>query len=224
MSKVTALKKANSDSKTMSNENKSARIPSVEIPGSIMIAVQKYVKDKGCSMAQFWREAASLYLQAEEFQPAREKLDRILEQIAWGEARLGELEEKEKYLAERELRIEELEQSQNDLIRERLAEIERMAKEMEAGYQSKLAEVEEALLKNEAEYRARVNNIENEIRERSQEYRRHLELDFRDKEKDLMRREARLEVREEVASEKEKFWTVMYDSIVKLTRVCGTLK
>lgn len=225
MSKVTALKKAGSEAKTAATEqNKPCRIPSVEIPGAIMLAAQKLVKDKGYSMAQFWKEAASLYLQTEDIQLAREELDRLLGQIAYAESKLREIEEREQVLNEREIRIEELESAQSTLYEERLAEIEKMASELEESYQAKLAEAEEVVLKHEKEKQAKISSIEDEVRERSEEYRRYIDLESREKEKELIKREAQIEVREQIASEKEKFWTTMYDAVVKLTRVCGAMK
>lgn len=224
MAKVTALKKADADAKGAVNESKSCRLPNVEIPGLIMAAVQKYIKEKGYSMTQFWKEAASHYLQAEEIPPAREKLDRLLEQIAQAEDRLRELEEKEQVLLERELRIEEVERSQSAQYEERLDEFVKMTKELEQEYQARLAEVNDIVMKNEEDHKAKIGKIEEEVRERSDEYRRHLELEFSEKEKELLKREAGIEVREEIAAEKEKFWSTMYDAVVKLTRVCGTLK
>lgn len=99
-----------------------------------------------------------------------------------------------------------------------------MARELEEDYRAKLAELDEAILKQEEEHRERLDRIEAEVRERSEEYRRHLDLEYQEKEKELIKREARVEIREQIALEKEKFWSTMYDAVVKLTRVCGALK
>lgn len=225
MSKVTALKKTSTDSKPVGSEPiKNCRIPNVEIPNTIMLAVQKLVKDKGYSMAQFWKEAAGLRLQADDIQSAKEELDRVLGQIAYAENKLREIEERERLLNERELRIEEVERSQTALHEERLAEIEKRAGELEEEYQAKLAEAGDVILKQEEEHRERLGRIEADVRERSEEYRRYLDVEYREKERELIKREARIEIREEIASEKEKFWSTMYDSVVKLTRVCGAMK
>ena len=225
MSKITALKKPNSDSKPATGETiKNARIPNVEIPSVIMLAVQKLVKDKGYSMAQFWKEAASMRLQTDDIQSAKEELNRILVQIAYAENKLREIEEREQLLNERELRIEEVERSQITLHEGRLAEIEEKARELEEDYQVKLAEVGEAIFKQEEEHRARIGRIEVEVRERSEEYRRYLDLEYREKERELIKQDAQIEIREQIALEKEKFWSTMYDAVVKLTRVCGAMK
>lgn len=225
MSKVTALKKVNSDSKAAVNEQiKNSRIPNVEIPASIMQEVQKLVKDKGTSMAQFWKEAAGLRLQTEDIQSAKAELDRLIGQIAYAENKLREIEEREQLLNERELRIEEVELSQSALNEERLSEIEKKSGELEEVYQAKLAEVEEVIKRQEEEHRERLGKIETEVRERSEEYRRYLDVDYQEKERELIKREARIEIREQIALEKEKFWSTMYDSVVKLTRVCGAMK
>ncbi|MCL6635624.1 MAG: hypothetical protein K6T29_07635 [Peptococcaceae bacterium] len=218
MSKVAALKKATGDPRgTACEQAKNCRLPAVEIPGELMAAVQRLVKEKGCSMAQFWKEAADLRLQTE-------RLEGLLEQIARAEQRLQEIKEREQLLDEREVRIAEVESRQAALYDERLNEIEKMARELEEEYQARLAQAQQAALRQEEEHRDRLDRIEAEIRERSEEYRRHLELEYQEKEKDLVRREARVQVREEIAQEKEKFWSAVYDAVVKLTRVCGAVK
>ncbi|MDD4237728.1 MAG: hypothetical protein PHT62_04140 [Desulfotomaculaceae bacterium] len=223
MSKVTALKKSSGDLKT--NEPvKNCRISNVEVPSGIMQAVQAFIKDKGCSMAQFWKEAASYRLQAEEIQDAREELDRVLGQIAYAEGKLRKIEDKEELIADRETRFYELEQVQNSLLEERKQELEQSAKSLEESYQAKLAELKEAGIKQQEEHKIRLSTIENEVRERSEEYRRYLELDFQDKEREILKREAQIEVRDEITAEKERFWSTMYDAVVKFTRVCGALK
>ncbi|TEB17849.1 hypothetical protein Psfp_00344 [Pelotomaculum sp. FP] len=223
MSKVTALKKSAGESKTIETV-KNCRIPNVEVPSAIMQAVQAFIKDKGSTMAQFWKEAATYRLQAEEIKDAKEELDRILGQIAYAEDKLRYIEDKEELIADRETRLGELEQAQDAIIEERKKELELRAKALEEDYQAKLAELKETGVRQQEEYKARLAAIENEIRERSEEYRRYLELDFQDKEREIIKREAQIEVRDEITAEKEKFWSTMYDAVVKLTRVCGALK
>jgi len=223
MSKVTALKKSSGDLKTV-EPVKNCRIPNVEVPSVIMQAVQVFIKDKGSSMAQFWKEAATYRLQLEEVKEAKTELDRILGQIAYAEGKLREIEDKEELIADRETRLDELEQAQNTLLEERKQDLEQKAKALEEGYQTKLAELKETGARQQAEHRARLAAIENEVRERSEEYRRYLELDFQDKEREIIKRETQIEVRDEITAEKEKFWSTMYDAVVKLTRVCGALK
>lgn len=222
MSKVTALKKVNSETKV--EQVKNCRIPNVEIPSSIMQAVQKLVKDKGYTMAQFWKEAAGLRLEAETIQKAREELDGLMSQITHADNKLGEIVEREHLLNERELKIEKVEHSQKALYEERLAELAKKAGELEEDYQARLSEVSEALQKYEEEHQSRLKRIEQEVRERSVEYRRYLDVEYQEKEKELVGREAKIETREQIALEKERFWSTMYESVVKLTRICGALK
>ncbi|HOV80159.1 MAG TPA: hypothetical protein PK728_08620 [Bacillota bacterium] len=224
MSKVTAIKKVISETKQVAEQAKNCRIPSVEIPGTIMLAVQKLVKDKGYTMAQFWKEAASMRLQMEDVKSAKEELDRILGQIAYAERKLREIEEREQLLMEKELKMEEEVLKQKACFDERMAEINSREKDLEEIYQLKMGELEEMMSRQKEEHRQCLNRIEEEVRERNEEYRRSLELEFFEKEKELSRREAHVQVREEIALEKEKFWAAMYDAVVKLTRVCGTLK
>lgn len=225
MSKVTPLKKTTNETKPVANEPvKSCRIPNVEIPNTILLAVEKLVKDKGYTMAQFWREAANMRLQMEDIHSAKEELDRILGQIAYAEKKLREIEEREQLLFDKELNMEEEELRQKAIYQEKLAEIENRAKELEEEYQFKLNELEELVKKQKEERQESLSRIEDEVRERSEEYRRYLDVEFHDKEKELIKREARVQVREEIASEKEKFWSSMYDAVVKLTRVCGAVK
>ena len=49
-------------------------------------------------------------------------------------------------------------------------------------------------------------------------------MDYLERERELIRQESQIKVREEIALEKEKFWSTMYDAVVKLTRVCGAVK
>jgi DNA repair exonuclease SbcCD ATPase subunit len=223
MAKVTALKKSSGESKNLETV-KNCRIPNVEVPSTIIQAVQAYIKDKGITMAQFWKEAATYRLQVEELKEAREELDRILGQIASAEEKLREIEFKEELIAEKEARLNELEQEQNAIFEDRKKELDQMAVALEEEYQARLAELAEAGARQEEEHKARLAAIENEVRERTEEYRRYLELDFQNKEREIIKREAQIEVRDEITAEKEKFWSTMYDAVVKLTRVCGSLK
>lgn len=223
MSKVTTLKKSAVNLKNL-EPVKNCRIPNVEVPSGIMQAVQGFIKDKGSSMAQFWKEAATYRLQVEEVKDAKEELDRILGQIAYAEGKLRDIEDKEELIADRETRLDELEQAQNALLEERQLELEQRAKALEEGYQTKLAEIKEISVSQQEEHNSRLAAIEKEVRERTEEYRRYLELDFQDKEREMIKREAQIEIRDEITAEKEKFWSTMYDAVIKLTRVCGTLK
>lgn len=223
MVKITTLKKSSGDLKNI-EPVKNCRIPNVEIPSTIMQAVQAFIKDKGSTVAQFWKEAAAYRLQVEEVKEAKEELDRLLGQIAYAEGKLRDIEVKEEVIAEREKRLDEMEQAQNIYLEERKKEIEQMARTLEEEYQTKLAEQKDNAVRMQEEHKAKLAAIENEIRERSDEYRRYLELDFQDKEREIIKREAQIEVRDEITAEKEKFWSTMYDAVVKLTRVCGALK
>lgn len=222
MSKVTTLKKASNAAKP--ETVKSCRIPDVEIPNTIMLAVQKFVKDKGCTMAQFWKEAANMRLQMDDVNSAKEELDRVLGQIAYAEKKLRQIEEREQILFDKELNIEEEEIRQRELYEEKMTEIERRAKELEEEYRLKLSSLEDMIKSEKEEDQDYLSQIEKEVRERTEEYRRCLDAEFHEKEKELVKREARVQVREEIALEKEKFWSCMYDAVVKLTRVCGAIK
>jgi DNA repair exonuclease SbcCD ATPase subunit len=223
MSKVTTLKKSSGEIKAI-EPVKNCRIPNVEVPSVIIQAVQAFIKDKGISMSQFWKEAGTYRLQAEEVKEAKEELERILGQIAYAESKLREIEDKEELLAEREMRLDELEHTNNSFLEERKQEFEQRARLLEESYQAKLAELEEMNFKQQEEHKDRIAAIEREVRERTEEFRRYLELDFQEKEKEIIKREAQIEVRDEITAEKEKFWSTMYDAVVKLTRVCGALK
>jgi len=223
MAKVATLKKSPGELKKI-EPVKNCRIPNIDIPSGIMQAVQVFIKDKGSSMAQFWKEAATYRLQVEDVKEAKEELDRLLGQIAYAESKLKDIEDREELIADRESRLDEFEQVQNALLEERKEELEQMAKVLEESYQAKLTELKEAGIRQEEEYKARLEAIENEVRERNDEYRRYLEIDFQEKEKEIIKREAQIEVRDEITAEKEKFWSTMYDAVVKLTRVCGALK
>lgn len=223
MAKVAALKKSSGDIKNLETV-KNCRIPNVELPSTIIQAVQAFIKEKGSTMAQFWKEAATYRLQAEEVKEAREELNRILGQIAYAEEKLRDIEDKEELIAEREKRLDQLEQAQNEYLEERKKELEQMARTLEEEYQVRLVELKEKGARQQEEHKARLAAIEDEVRERNQEYRRYLELDFQEKEREIIKREAQIEVRDEITAEKEKFWSTMYDAVVKLTRVCGTLK
>lgn len=223
MSKVTTLKRVAAEQKSVEN-SKNSRLPNIEIPAAIMQAVHKYIKDRSCSMTQFWKEAAGLRLQAEDMQSAREELDRILGQIAYAEKKLKDLEEREQEICARELRIEEEELSQEVLHKERLQQLIQREREQEEEYKKKMAEFQEMVQKQEKEYQLRLGEIESRLREKNGEYRQNYEEDYLEREKELFRREAQVKVKEEIALEKEKFWSTMYDAVVKLTRICGAVK
>jgi hypothetical protein len=223
MSKITALKKLPLKQKAV-EPNRNSRMVNIEIPGTIMQAVQGYIKDQACSITQFWKEAASLRLQAEDMQSARGELDRILGQIAYAEKKLGYLHERDQELCERELRIEEVELSQVALHEERLQKLNQRAREQDEEYVAKMAKFREMVLKQEEEYQIRLEAIESQVRGRSGESRQNHEMDYLKRERELIRQESQIKVREEIALEKEKFWSTMYDAVVKLTRVCGAVK
>jgi hypothetical protein len=157
-------------------------------------------------------------------QSAREELDRILGQIAYAEKKLKDLEEREQEICARELRIEEVELSQEVLHKERLQQLIQREREQEEEYKKKMAEFQEMVQKQEEEYQLRLGEIESRLREKNGEYRQNYEEDYLEREKELFRREAQVKVKEEIALEKEKFWSTMYDAVVKLTRICGAVK
>jgi uncharacterized protein (DUF3084 family) len=140
MAKVATLKKSAGELKNI-EPVKNCRIPNVDIPSGIMQAVQVFLKDKGSSMAQFWKEAATYRLQVEDVKGAKEELDRILGQIAYAEGKLKDIEDREELIADREARLDEFEQAQNDLLEERKEELDQVAKALEESYQTKLAEL-----------------------------------------------------------------------------------
>ena len=216
MAKLTTLKKSSGELQNAETA-KNCRIPNVEVPYGVMQAVQSFIKDHDSTMSQFWLEAATYRLQLKEIQDGKDELNNILEQIKDAESKLMEIEARQK-------RLEELEQYQNSLLEERSQELDRKAQELEDLYQVKLAELKEEHDSQERDYQERLAAIDQEIRERNEEYRRFLEMDYQEKEREMIRREAQLEVRDEIVAEKEKFWSTMYDAVIKLTRVCGALK
>jgi len=223
LSKVTTLKRAVAEQKS-AETSKNSRLPNIEIPAAIMQAVQKYIKDRSCSMTQFWKEAASLRLQTEDMHSAREELDRILGQIAYAEKKLKDLEEKEQEIHTRELRIKEMELNQEVMYEEKMQQLIQREREQEEEYRKKMTEFQEMVQKQEEEYHLRLGDIESRLKEKSAESRPGYEEAYLEKEKELFRREAEIKVREEIALEKEKFWSTMYDAVVKLTRICEAVK
>jgi hypothetical protein len=223
MAKVTALKKVAAENKPAVT-NKSSRLPNIEIPAGIMQAVQKYIKNRSCSVNQFWKEAASLRLQVEDMQSARRELDRVLGQIAYAENKLIDLEEREREVHARELRMGELELSQEALYEERMCQLDQRAEDQDREYREKMAQFGEMVLKQEEEYNSRLVGIESRAGGKSLQSGQNPKENLLEREKELIRREARIEVQEEIALEKEKLWSVMYDAVIKLTRVCGVVK
>jgi len=216
MSKVTTLKKSSSELKKAETANNCC-IQNVEVPYNIMQAVQSFVKDNNSTMSQFWMEAATYRLQLQEIQDSKDELNNILKQIKDAERRLQEIESRIK-------RMEELEQHQNKLLEERSQELDKKAQELEEVYQAKLAELKEKHDNQERDYKERLALLEQEIKEKNEEYKRSLEMEYQEKEREMIRREARLDMRDEIAAEKEKFWSTMYEAVIKLARVCGAIK
>lgn len=216
MPKVTTLKKSGF---------KSCRLPPVELPSAIMQAVQVFIQDKGYTMDQFWKEAATYRLQLEEVKESYKKLDQIRGQIDVIEDRIREIENRESLLIERENNLKELEPAQDAILEERAKELEDMAETLEEENRIKPADLKETGIKQQEDYNQRLAAVEkNEFSERYWEYRRYLEMEFREKEKEIIKREAHIEARDAITTEKERFWSVMYDAMIKLARVCGSLK
>ncbi|MCL6557298.1 MAG: hypothetical protein K6U74_00585 [Firmicutes bacterium] len=166
-----------------------------------------------------------------EIQVLNNRLNEVTEQLKLAEARLGELEEREMALMEKEQEIDNrlldlagLKQEQEAVYAKRLAELEDRERELNEEHLLKMAEVEEMRRRYMEEHQARVAGFESELLERSKEIQRYIDVEYHEREKSLAQREARVEIRESVISEKEKFWAVMYDSVVKFTRVASSCK
>jgi DNA repair exonuclease SbcCD ATPase subunit len=166
-----------------------------------------------------------------ELQVLSEKIVHQSAKLKEAENRLGQMEEKERLIGEKEQEIDrrlldlaDLKREQENEFKRRLSGLEEKRREEEEDYARRLAEAESLRARYEEEYQERLLNFENEMKERSDEIKKYLEFEFRDKEEDLVKREGQVQVRESVVAEKEKFWGSMYDAVVKLTRVVSACK
>ena len=164
-------------------------------------------------------------------QVLNEKIAQMSARLKEGENRLTQIEEKERLIAEKEQEIDRrllelagLKREQENEFKKRLLGLEEKRREEDEEYARRLAEAEKHRARYEEEYQERLLNFENEMEERGGEIKKYLELEFMDKEKNLFEREGQVQVRESVVAEKEKFWSSMYDAMVKLTRMVSACK
>ncbi|MCL6638584.1 MAG: hypothetical protein K6T80_02745 [Firmicutes bacterium] len=166
-----------------------------------------------------------------EMQLLMEKISQLTAQLKAAEEKLAVLEGREKMLTEKEreidrrlLELADLKKEQENEHIRRMAAMEEKRRAEEEEHALRLAELEQMKAGCEEEYRSRLAGFQSEMKERGEEIRKYLELEFREKEENLVKREGEVTVRETVVAEKEKFWSTMYDAVVKLTRVVSACK